>query len=155
MLIFLFSIVRHVISVSSVKSQVSKIALWGCSLNVMVIVIVYFDQVMSHHHSGQMSHWSQVSEVWQFGVFDHLDNCKDNPGDLWHLRHWLKFLPLRTWIHDNPCYLAIKSDTWPHFQFLQYFLHRHNFGFKKRVNGDKADFATKRNMLISPQVSLT
>ena len=36
----LFSIVRNVVSVSSLRSQDSWIALWGCSLNVMVIVIV-------------------------------------------------------------------------------------------------------------------
>ena len=31
--------------------------------------------------------------------FDHLDNCKDNPGVLWHLIRWLEFWQLRTWIH--------------------------------------------------------
>ena len=30
---------------------------------------------------------------------------------MWQLRHWLQFLQLRTWIHDNLCYLTIKSDT--------------------------------------------
>ena len=29
------------------------------------------------------------------------DNCKDNFGDLWHVRHWLQFWQLRTWIRDN------------------------------------------------------
>ena len=43
-------------------SQVSNLkSVGGCSLNVMVIVIVYFDQIMSHHHSDQMSQRSQVS----------------------------------------------------------------------------------------------
>ena len=49
------------------------------------------------------------------------DNWKDNPGDLWHLRHWLQFWQLRTWIHGNLCYLTIKSDTGQHSQFLQCF----------------------------------
>ena len=51
-------------------------------------------------------------QFWQFltidNNFDNSDNCfchfdiwKDNPGDLWHLRHWLQFWQLRTWIHDN------------------------------------------------------
>ena len=46
---------------SSLRSQVSRTALWGCSLNVMVkvIVIVHFGQVMSPHHPDQMS---QVTE---------------------------------------------------------------------------------------------
>ena len=46
-------------------------------------------------------------------------NDKDNPSDLWHLRHWLQFWQLRTWIHDNLCYLTIKSDTGQHSQFLR------------------------------------
>ena len=61
--------------------------------------------------------------------FDNSDNCfchfdiwKDNPGDLWHLRHWLQFLQLRTWIHDNHCYLTINCDTGrQHLQFLRCF----------------------------------
>ena len=35
--------------------------------------------------------------------FYHFDNWIDNPGDLWHLRHWLQFWQLRTWIHSNLC----------------------------------------------------
>ena len=42
---------------------------------------------------------------WQFFIiFDNWDNFwqfwKDSPGDLWHLRHWLQFWRLRTWIHE-------------------------------------------------------
>ena len=48
---------------------------------------------------------------------------QDNPADLWQLRHWLQFLQLRTWIHDNLCYLTIKSDTGQHSQFLRCFYH--------------------------------
>ena len=52
-------------------------------------------------------------------IFDNFYNWKDNPGDLWHLRHWLQFWQLRPKIHDNLCYLIIKSDTGQHSQFLQ------------------------------------
>ena len=48
---------------------------------------------------------------------------QDNPADLWQLRHWLQFLQLRIWIHDNLCYLTIKSDTGQHSQFLRCFTH--------------------------------
>ena len=41
--------------------------------------------------------------------------------DLWHLRHWLHYRQLRTWIHDNFCYLTINCDTGQHSQFLQCF----------------------------------
>ena len=46
-------------------------------------------------------------------------NRKDNPGDVWHLRLWLQFWQLRTWIHDNICYLTINCDTGQHSQFLR------------------------------------
>ena len=39
--------------------------------------------------------------------------------DLWHLRHWLKYWQLRTWNHDNLCYLTINCDTGQHSQFLR------------------------------------
>ena len=53
--------------------------------------------------------------------FCHFDNWKDNPGDLWHLRHWLQFWQLRTWIHDSFCYLTINCDTGQHSQYLRCF----------------------------------
>ena len=40
---------------------------------------------------------------------------------LWHLRHWLQYRQLRTWIHDNLCYLTINCDTGQHLQFLRCF----------------------------------
>ena len=40
---------------------------------------------------------------------------------MWQLRHWLQFLQLRTLIHDNLCYLTIKSDSGQHSQFLRCF----------------------------------
>ena len=46
--------------VTSLRSQVSKIARLGCFLNIIVIVIVYFGQFMSPHNSEQMSHRSHV-----------------------------------------------------------------------------------------------
>ena len=50
------------------------------------------------------------------------NNCKDNFGDLWHVRHWLQFWHLRTWIRDNNCYLTINSDSGQHSQFSQCFI---------------------------------
>ena len=44
---------------------------------------------------------------------------KSDPSDLWHLRHWLHSWQLKTWIHDNLCYLTIKSDTRQHSGFLR------------------------------------
>ena len=41
--------------------------------------------------------------------------------DLRHLRHWLQYWQLRTWIHDNTCYLAINCDTGQHSEFLRCF----------------------------------
>ena len=38
---------------------------------------------------------------------------------MWHLRHWLQYRQLRTWIHDNHCYLTIYCDTGQHSQFLR------------------------------------
>ena len=48
------------------------------------------------------------------------DNDKDNPRDLWHLRHWLQFRQLRTF--ENLCYLTMNCDTRQHLQFLRCFL---------------------------------
>ena len=45
-----------------------------------------------------------------------------NRRDLWHLRHWLQYWQLRTWIHDNLCYLTINCDTGQPSQFLRCFL---------------------------------
>lgn len=45
----------------------------------------------------------------------------NNTSDLRHLRHWLQFWQLKSWIHDNLCYLEIKSDTGQHSQFLRCF----------------------------------
>ena len=52
---------------------------------------------------------------WQFlmTIFD----------DLWYLRHWLQYWQLRTWFHDNLCYLTINCDTGQHSQFLQCLRH--------------------------------
>ena len=36
-----------------------------------------------------------------------------------HLRHWLQYWQLRTWINDNLCYLTINCDTGQHSQFLR------------------------------------
>ena len=39
--------------------------------------------------------------------------------EVWNCCH---FRQLRTWVHDNHCYLGIKSDTGQHSQFLRCFL---------------------------------
>ena len=41
--------------------------------------------------------------------------------NLWHLRLWLQYWQLRTWNHDNLCYLTINCDTGQHSQFLRCF----------------------------------
>ena len=41
--------------------------------------------------------------------------------ELWHLILWLQYWQLRTWIHDNLCYLTINCDTGQHSQFLRCF----------------------------------
>ena len=65
----------------------------------------------------------QCFTFWQFlTIFDNVDNWKDSPEDLWHLRYWLQFWHLRNWIHDNLCYLTINCDTGQHSQFLRCFL---------------------------------
>ena len=49
------------------------------------------------------------------------DLTKKTFAMLWHLRHWLQYSQLRTWIHDNLCYLTINCDTGQHLQFLRCF----------------------------------
>ena len=39
--------------------------------------------------------------------------------EVWNCCHYRQ---LRTWVHDNHCYLTIKSDTGQHSQFLRCFL---------------------------------
>ena len=60
-------------------------------------------------------------------------NDKDNPRYLWHLGHWLQFWQLITWIHDNLCYLTIKSDTEQHSQFLRCFYTAYLYKTKQLV----------------------
>ena len=52
---------------------------------------------------------------------DILRTPQSNPRNLWHLRHWLQFWQLRTWIHDNLCDLTINCHTGQHSQFLRCF----------------------------------
>ena len=57
---------------------------------------------------------------WHFlmTIFDDLfSTC-----DFWYLRHWLQYWQLRTWFHDNLCYLTINCDTGQHSQFLRFFI---------------------------------
>ena len=47
-----------------------------------------------------------------FTIFDNFDHInKDNPSDLWYLRHTLQFGQFRSWMHDNLCYLTIKGEA--------------------------------------------
>ena len=76
--------------------------------------------------------YNYIWQFWQFGQFGQFwlfGHHGDNPGDLRNLRHWLKFRQLRTWNHDNFCYLTIKSDTGQHSQFLRCFYITYNVQF--------------------------
>ena len=69
--------------------------------------------------------------LWHlFRVMRWPDLTKKNFAMLWHLRHWLQYRQLRTWIHDNLCYLTINCDTGQHSQFLRCFHTRVFFGYQ-------------------------
>ena len=76
------------------------------------------------------------------------DNASDNPWDLWHLRHWLQLWQLRSWIHDNLCYLTIKSDTGRHRQFLRCFLSCKSYSRLKKVAKPFLWISTEWNLSI-------
>ena len=65
----------------------------------------------------------QLRPLWPlwhlFRVMRWPDLSKKTFAMLWHLRHWLQYRQLRTWIHDNLCYLTINCDTGQHSQFLR------------------------------------
>ena len=99
--------------------------------------IMYFDENIKYNlvwklyflaAFQQQQNSSRIDDIFHNSdnCFCHFDNWKDNPGDLWHLRHWLQFWQLRIWIHDNLCYLTINCDTGQHSQFLQCFYHLDN-----------------------------
>ena len=74
------------------------------------------------------NHFWQFWQLWQFWQFwqqkrqqQQHRQWQRQSKDLWHLRHWLQFWQLRTWIHDNLCYLTINCDTGQHSQFLRCF----------------------------------
>ena len=46
-------------------------------------------------------------------------NCPWQRKPKKHLRHWLQFWQLKTWIHDNLCNLTINYDNKQHSQFLR------------------------------------
>ena len=66
-----------------------------------------------------------------------------NHRDLWYLRHWLQYWQLRTWIHDNLCYLTINYDTGQHSQFLRCFSQPMLRG-KKKIK-EKVERGGRRN----------
>ena len=74
---------------------------------------------------------------------------QDNPADLWQLRHWLQFLQLRTWIHDNLCYLTIKSDTGQHSQFLRCFILQDQKNILVATNPRISHFRQKFNIYLA------
>ena len=55
----------------------------------------------------------------------YLTYLHDLPTDLVTTGYnWLQFWQLRTWIHDNFCYMTITSDSGQHSQFLRCFLQK-------------------------------
>ena len=77
---------------------------------------IFYDNFWCHFWS-QLLMTISYDYFWLFlTIFDNFDSFwkfwKDSPGGLWHwLRHWLQFWQLRTWIHDNHCYMTINCDT--------------------------------------------
>ena len=76
---------------------------------------------------------------------------KNNPRDLLHLRHWLRFRQLRTWMYNHLGYLGIKSDIGQHSQFLRYWYFHQvigkqfkflfgNFLFTRLISSHKGHF---------------
>ena len=69
--------------------------------------------------------WCDSRDLWPlwhlFRVMRWPDLTKKTFAMLWHLRHWLQYRQLRTWIHDNLCFLTINCDTGQHSQFLRCF----------------------------------
>ena len=63
----------------------------------------------------------------------HSENTTTNTYEIevWNCCH---FRQLRTWVHDNHCYLGIKSDTGQHSQFLRCLckIHRQTFDEHKK-----------------------
>ena len=71
-------------------------------------------------------HFANIGQFLLFSQFltildknQYKDINQDSPRDLWHLRHWLQFWQLRTWIHHNLCDLPFRSDTGQYLQFLR------------------------------------
>ena len=96
-----------------------------------------------------------------FDSFDNFDhNDKYNPIDLWHDRHWLHFWQLRTWIHDNLCYLTIKSNTGQlHSQFLRCLFLFEGSTYKTyillKMNLYICCFIMFKSFLVNPKLVLT
>ena len=86
-----------------------------------------------------------------YNCFCHFDNWKDNPEDLWHLRHWLQFWQLRTWIHDNLYYLTINCDTGQHSQFLRCLI---SYLSHQASTARRSSPPTKKNSMTTPQKTL-
>ena len=78
-----------------------------------------------------------MSQMSQFPMIAPLENIlkKQSSRDLWHLRHWLQYWQLRTWINDNLCYLTINCDTGQHSQFLRCFVCYYSYYAKADDSG--------------------
>ena len=87
--------------------------------NFLTIVTIFTFVVDNFDNIDQ---FGLITPFWHFlTILDkdqYRDINKDNPRDLWHLRHWLQFGQKRTWIYENLCDLAFLSVTGQHLRCL-------------------------------------
>ena len=86
--------------------------------NFLTILTIFYNFDNFYFYFTIFDNFSQLTTIFtiQTIAFAIFDNWKDNPGDLWNLRRW-QFSQLRTWIHNNLCYLTINCDTGQHSQW--------------------------------------
>ena len=66
------------------------------------------------------------------------DLTKKTFAMLWHLRHWLQYWRMRTWIYDNLCYLTINCDTGQHSHYCDvWVIHCIQLNFSGYITMDK------------------
>ena len=116
-------------TISAIYSNFWKF--WKCSIFWTLLTICYivdnFWQFLTIWQLWQCWHFLPFCQYWPFRLIltiSDKDQYKDINKDskhLWHLRHWLQFWQLRTWIHDNLFDLTINCDTGQHLQFLRCF----------------------------------
>ena len=81
-------------------------------------------RVMRRHDMTKKNYKDKYKDKDKDKDKDKVKDILSNLRDLWHLRHWLQFWQLRTWIHDNLCHLTINCDTGQHSQFLRCFANK-------------------------------